>query len=302
MKKSLLQILLGVIIGGALFVVVGSLSVLHNSLATRENSVKKVEPSTTDTTPVSSTINNYFATIMGQYSPDGLYETTGTVWLGIRQANPEYMDTATSLVVWRIDKSGPYFTVQEEFNPGPCGSASWEPTAMSDEVVITQDESPCEAGTTRHITVNTKDWQPKFYAKQSTFDGTLTVRTYVAQSLQAEYTATLVVDADCEDFKADNPDQLWEKPPLVNATGISIEQTALDGHKSRKTIAFGKPVPVRCSVGYGGGLGNPGLGGINYMDGKFKSVVAGHNLVVDMRQLRDFPQKFAEYFAIQTIN
>lgn len=300
MKKSLLQILIGVIIGGSLFVVLGCLSFLHNSLFAREHTIKNND--SVIATSTSSVADDYFARIMSRYRPDGLYETTDTVWLGIRQSNPQYLDTATSLVVWRIDKSGPNFMVQEEFNPGPCGSVSWEPTSMSNEVVITQDESPCEAGTTRHITVNTKDWQPKFYAKQSTFDGILTLQIYNVQALQAEYSVALVVDADCEKITADNPEQLWKNPPLVNATGVSIEQKAQDGRKNSKMVAFSRPVPVQCEVVYGGGLTNPGLDEAHYLDGKLQSTAADRMLVVDMRLLHDFPQKFTEYFAIQTSN
>lgn len=284
MKKSLLQILLGVMIGGSVIVVMATL-ILSNS--PKKALISQVIPAENKTpaspqvesgTPVNSIkpqeiitaqTNKAFAQILSYYSVDKIQAGSGSItWVGLRPATSTVeLDEIEKrpLELWQVDEKNK-ITKPVAFFPKlyGCGGISWEYQSAVDEAVVYLLESPCEAYSEQTIYAYGSNGQLNWLAKQHSSRPVASLWTFSLLSSPLEI--NVLFDKDCSKMPFDESNPA-AKTPTVKMTGLAIAQPA---HSvASKQVRFDTPTTVECQIRYGGGYINPGLTSIEYQNGQF---------------------------------
>lgn len=264
MKKSLLQILLGVIIGGSLIIAVVCLSVLQNSLGKKTVTEAPVINTVIATSTEATKLDEFFAKVIAGYKPERFYETDSGIWVGARSGlnrfpGAENDPGAQTLNLWLLSKSdwSPKFIGR--FETGACDSVGWG--LLRGEMSVSYTESPCEAGIIETQYIYDEDGRQKLKVVNSSFNGILEFETIYGVPFSAEF----VTDIDCAELSYDeDSEESWRNPPATSITQILFSEKSPGQSTKTKVLTFGKKIPSVCHVVYGGGYGNPGISGVEY--------------------------------------
>lgn len=284
MKKSLLQILLGVMIGGSVIVVVATLVLsngskkISNSQVIPTGNKIQVSPQVDSSTPanlikpeevIASQTSKVFAQILSYYSVDNIKVTSDSItWVGLRPATSTVeLDEIEGrpLELWQVDEKNK-ITKPIAFFPKlyGCGGISWGYESTTDEAVVHLLESPCEGYSEETIYAYGSNGQLNWLAMQHSSRPVASVwpHSLLSSPLEVE----VVFDKDCSSAPFDefNP---TIKTPTTKMIGLAIKQPAQS--ITSKSVRFDVPTTVECGIMYGGGYANPGLASIDYQNGQF---------------------------------
>lgn len=249
MKKSLLQILLGVIIGGAAVVVLGCLSFLHNAVSNGIDTPKKSD--TIVSTPNStSTEPDYFAKVHALYRADAVHEGKELTWLGVRE-DANGMEEQGTLQLWAFRKLDLTPEPIAEFTlKRACDSADWQYLPERDEVVVTRTQSWCEGGSTTEFTVFSGNAMPQFRAEHGDYGSTI----FIGSGGESyDKWIDMKTAQDCSEFTHKGDPDEWKNPPKINLTGLTVTANIFDAKSNKlvrksRTLVFSKPVSVNCET------------------------------------------------------
>lgn len=295
MKKSLLQILIGVIIGGLVIVALIFLFVLQNSLEKKTAADVPAKNTEVITSTKATKLDDFFTKVTAGYKPERYYETDSAVWVGARSglsrfSGAENDPTAQTLNLWRLSKSDWTSQFIGRFEAGGCDSVVWG--LFGGELSVTHTQSPCEAGTVETQYVYDDGGIQKLKVVNSSFSGILEFESAYSAPVSVEF----LTDTDCTKLSYNEAsEESWKNPPYTSITQMVFSRHAPGQIVQTKALTFTKKIPSQCNIVYGGGYSNPGISGVEYHNDSLVFGAGKATTTIFLKEINDL-------FGVEKIN